>query len=187
MKRRAEGGESEYIEGSAAACLEAGLPQSMMAMLVRAGLPSRIAARRIIEETKPAFTTRSEMSAWLSSNEIVMLSSEKNWPTPETAAIWARFRLDVLAAPVQRWTEQEWKLEATLPAWAPVNQPARIDVEPSGRVAVTSPDYQEIAGIKQKLSQTDPSLLRVDFNSNRNGATIKREGRGAADWLTPQI
>jgi hypothetical protein len=37
MKRRAEGGQSEHIEGSAAACLETGLPQSMMAMLVRAG------------------------------------------------------------------------------------------------------------------------------------------------------
>src|ERR1019366_6820923 len=73
MKRRADGGESDYVEGSAAACLEAGLPQSMMAMLVRAGLPSRVAARAVIEETQPLFATLSEMTAWLASNEITAL------------------------------------------------------------------------------------------------------------------
>jgi hypothetical protein len=113
MRRRSEGGESEYVEGSASACLEAGLPQSMMAMLVRAGLPSRVAAQLAIEQTKPAFTILSEMSRWLSSDEITELSEDPSWPTPETAAIWARFRTDMLAAPIQRWNEQEWTLNQT--------------------------------------------------------------------------
>lgn len=182
MKRRAEGGKSVYIEGSAAACLEAGLPQSMMSMLIRAGLPSRVAGRAVIEETKPAFTTRSEMNIWLSSNEIVAFSSDQNWPTPETASIWRRFREDVLAAPIQKWTEQEWQLGATLPAWTSVAYPARVQIEESGRVAVTTPDYHEIIGIQQSLSQPDPSLLRVDFAPDRKSATVKREGRGKANW-----
>lgn len=78
MRRRAEGGESDYIEGSAAACLEAGLPKSMMAMLVRSGLPSRVAARAAIDQTQPLFTTLAEMYAWLSSNEITVLSDDQN-------------------------------------------------------------------------------------------------------------
>jgi len=70
MRRRANGGESEFIEGSAAATLETGLPQTMMAMLVRAGLPSRIAAMTVIAQTRPAFVTRTEMNQWLRSNEM---------------------------------------------------------------------------------------------------------------------
>ena len=70
MYRRVNGDESEYLEGSAVACLETGLPQVTMAMLVRAGLPSRTAARTIITQMKPIFTTRGEMIRWLRSDEM---------------------------------------------------------------------------------------------------------------------
>ena len=70
MYRRVNGDEPEYLEGNAAACLETGLPQIMMAMLVRAGLPSRIAARTVITQIKPIFTTRGEMIRWLRSDEM---------------------------------------------------------------------------------------------------------------------
>ena len=183
MKRRADGGKSEYTEGSAAACLETGLPHSMMAMLVRAGLPSRVAARAVIEQTQPFFATLSDMNTWLSSNEIAALSDDQNWPTPETAVIWSAFRKDVLAAPIQRWSEQEWEFESKLPQWANPAHPARIHIDDkSGRVAVTSPDYREITGIKQGLSEPRPSLLRVDYASGRQTAIIKRAGRGRASW-----
>lgn len=79
MKRRIEGGESDQIEGGAAACLESGLPNNTMAMLVRAGLPSRVAARYVIEQTKPIYTNLSEMNEWLGSNTITALSSDKNF------------------------------------------------------------------------------------------------------------
>jgi hypothetical protein len=183
MRRRAEGGESGYIEGSAAACLEAGLPQSRMAMLVRTGLPSRVAARAAVQQTQPTFTTLSELSEWLASDEIAALSENQNWPTPETAAIWGRFRKDVLAAPIQRWNEQEWEFGSHLPEWANPAYPARIQInEESGKVTVTSPDYREITGIQQGLSAVPPTLLRVDYAADGESAVIKRMGRGRASW-----
>jgi len=183
MRRRALGGQSEYIEGSASACLEAGLPGSMMAMLVRVGLPSRIAARVAIEHTEPVFASLSEMYLWLSSSEIAALSDAPNWPTAETGAIWRRFRVDALAAPIQKWNEQEWTFKSTLPRWANASHPARIQIdEESGAVAVTSPDFRQIIRITQRLSDPQPSLLRVDFAPDKHTATIKRMGRGNAEW-----
>jgi hypothetical protein len=123
------------------------------------------------------------MNTWLSANEIAALSDEQNWPTPETGAIWARFREDALAAPIQRWSEQQWEFDAKLPPWANVAYPARIHIDDeSGRVTVTSPDYREITGIKQGLSELRPSLLRVDHAFDGQSAIIKRMGRGQARW-----
>jgi hypothetical protein len=183
MRRRAEGGESAYVEGSAAACLEAGLPSSMMAMLVRAGLPSRVAAREAIEQTKPSFNTRGDMNLWLSSNEITVLSEDLHFPTLATNALWRRFRTDALATPTRRWNEDEWVLETALPSWAKPSTPARIDVDKgSGKVSITSPDYREIVGIKQTLSNPMPSLMHVEYADDRKWATIKRLGQGKASW-----
>jgi superfamily II DNA/RNA helicase len=183
MRRRAEGESSEYLEGSAAACLEAGLPLNTMAMLVRAGLPSRVAARVVIEQTKPTFTTLSEMNLWLASNEIIALSADPNFPTSETGEIWNRFRTDALATPIQRWNEQEWTLESTLPEWANAAMPARIHVDDkSRRVSVTTPDYREIVGIKQSLANPIPSLLHVKYAADGKSGTIARMGRGKASW-----
>ena len=95
MRRRANG-KSEFIEGSAAATLETGLPQTMMAMLVRAGLPSRIAAMTVIAQTRPAFVTLTEMNQWLRSNEMAAWTDQSDWPTPETANIWKQFRNEAL-------------------------------------------------------------------------------------------
>ena len=44
MRRVALGWSPEIIAGGAAACVESGLPRFVMAMLVRAGLPSRATA-----------------------------------------------------------------------------------------------------------------------------------------------
>jgi hypothetical protein len=123
------------------------------------------------------------MNAWLGSNEITALSDDMNWPTTEAAPIWRRFRSEALAAPIQRWTEQEWPFESRLPKWAKPSYSARVHVdEQSGRVAVVSPDYREITGIQQSLSSLSPSLLRVDYAADGQSAIIRRMGRGSASW-----
>src|SRR5207248_2433337 len=87
-RRAALGWTSEHIEGGASAVLEAGVPQLMMAMLIRSGLPSRRAAIEAIRQTKPFFLDASEMQQWLESNEVIALTDAGGWPTPATAAIW---------------------------------------------------------------------------------------------------
>jgi replicative superfamily II helicase len=187
MRRRSEGGSSDYVEGGAAACLETGLPQRMMAMLVRAGLPSRAAAIAAVQQTRPNFITFEEMKEWLGSENINALSATPNWPTPDTEIIWRRFREDALAAPIRRWTEEEWGFRAQLPERINAGQPGRLFVDQeTDAVSIVTPDYREITGIQQRISAQSPSLLRVDWAADRQSATIKRMGQGRARWLQGQ-
>jgi DEAD/DEAH box helicase len=186
MRRRANGGESEFIEGSAAATLETGLPQTMMAMLVRAGLPSRIAAMAVITQTRPVFMTGAEMNQWLRSHEMAALADQPDWPTPETADIWKRFRNEALGAPVQKWSSQVWRLDTAVGEHVNQAIPGRINVDAlTGEVSVTTPDYRHIVTIQQHLRQFAPSLLHVELAADRQSARIVRIGRGQARWELP--
>ncbi|QIP06395.1 DEAD/DEAH box helicase [Bradyrhizobium symbiodeficiens] len=183
MRRRAQGGTSEYVEGSAAACVEAGLPRSMMAMLIRAGLSSRVAARIVIDQTEPIFTNLAEMNQWLSSNEMTVLSQDTNFPSKETASLWRIFRENALATPIQRWNEQSWQLSTNLLPWVNTALPARIDVdETSGAVSIVTPDYQTILQIKQRLEDPKPSLFQAKFAADGKSAKIDRMGRSTGRW-----
>lgn len=185
--RRAHGGESDVVEGSAAATIEAGVPQTMMAMLVRAGLPARVAAIKAIRDTQPAFVTRSEMNQWLGSNEVTALSDQPNWPTMETATIWKEFRTDLLSGRVSKWSMQEWNMQgATLNSFDAAI-PGRITIDPGSRaVSITTPDFKYVTGIRQRLRQFRPSLLHVEYVGDRQSSRIFRMGRGEARWELPE-
>jgi hypothetical protein len=186
MRRRANGEVSEQIEGSAAATLETGVPQAMMAMLIRNGLPSRVAAMAAIRDTAAVFITVTEMNQWLASNQIVALSDQPNWPTPETASIWQKFRTDALAGGVLKWESQDWLLNGPVPEAIDTRFPGRIAVDPlSGVVSVIAPDYRQITGIRHRLRQYQPSLLHVSFAEDRQSSRIFRIGRGQANWQEP--
>ncbi|WP_318284741.1 hypothetical protein [Bradyrhizobium lupini] len=97
-RRMSLGWSPETVAGGAAAAVETGVPQFMMSMLIRAGLPSRRAAMAAIEDAKPVFVTPAEMRVWLESDEITAYTDAGDWPTPGTAALWARFRTEASAA-----------------------------------------------------------------------------------------
>ncbi|MDP3258325.1 hypothetical protein [Bosea sp. (in: a-proteobacteria)] len=186
MHRRANGGESDVVEGSAAATIEAGVPQTMMAMLVRAGLPSRVAAMTAIRETQPAFVTRGEMNQWLGSNEIAALSDQPDWPTANTAPVWKQFRSEALSGPVLKWTAQEWSMQSALPAFVSPAIPGRISIDPAnGVVSVTTPDFKHVIDIQHRLRQRSPRLLHVEYAADRQSSRIFRIGRGDARWEMP--
>ncbi|CDZ68048.1 DEAD/DEAH box helicase-like protein [Neorhizobium galegae bv. orientalis] len=186
MRRRANGGESEVIEGSAAATIEAGVPQTMMAMLVRAGLPSRVAAMTAIRETQPAFATRAEMNQWLNSNEIAALSDQPDWPTADTASIWKQFRSETLSGPILKWNAQEWNMQGPVPAFVGPAIPGRISIDAAnGAVSVTTPDFKRVTGIQHRLRQLSPSLLHVEYAADGQNSRIVRLGRSDARWEMP--
>lgn len=187
MHRRANGGESELLEGSAAACLESGVPTNAMAMLVRAGLPSRIAAQAVIEQLLPTITTRGELNQWLRSPEVEALSGQLDWPTAETSAIWTRFRSEALAGTAGKWVSQEWNMPLRPDANIRQSHLARIAIDPhSGQVSITTPDHRPIVNIQQRLDQRLPSLFQVQFSADGSNARITRMGSDTARWVAPQ-
>lgn len=181
MNRRINGGESEMlVEGAAAACLEAGLPSNTMAMLIRAGLPSRVAAKTVIEQMTPGFTNRSEMKAWLQSAEVANFDHVAGWPTLETHSIWQQFRRDVLSSVDGKWTSQEWTMQ-----WPSSSAfPMRIQVDPqNGQVSIATPDFEQLTTITQKLQAESPSMFEVEPLQDGMSVSIHRIGRGEARWV----
>ena len=186
MRRVAMGWQPELLSGGAAACLETGLPRFLMAILVRAGLPSRAAAIAAIDALDPVFIDNAGLVQWLQSNEVAALSDTEDWPTLETAEIWKEFRNGLLAGVSQRWSTREWQREVDPGSYVadPVaGQIHRVEVDPVNRaVWICSPDFQPVVRLRRTLTDRIPSVLSASFAEGEPHATIRRLGRSRARW-----
>jgi len=183
--RRVTGGwEAESPAGGAAAAVETGVPQLMMAMLIRAGLPSRRAAMKAISDGEASFVTPAEMRVWLGSKAIEELSQRDDWPTRETAALWQRFRNEVLSGAGAPWTAASWKRLLDLPAGVDAPEPGLYRVEPDvdGRTWLATPDFELIASFRKPLFDAKPSLLTARVSEDSPQVEVSRVGQGKARW-----
>lgn len=186
MRRVALGWEPEIIAGVAAACLESGLPRFVMAMLVRAGLPSRAAAMTAVDDLNPIFLNSAELVAWLQNNEIAALTEAGGWPTPETAALWAQFRSDMLGGSAQPWTYREWTSiidrESQLSDPVP-GLPYRVEIDDEDNaVWACTPDFQRVAKLRGTMTDSTPSVISARFEEGSRHAIVKRLGPSRALW-----
>lgn len=183
-RRLTLGWSPDIIPGGAAASLETGVPQFMMSMLIRAGLPSRRAAIAAIQTTNPVFVTPAEMRAWLESDEITAFTDAGDWPTPDTAALWARFRTEALSGGIQKWSIERYKRLLDVPAHSapPAGLYRVITDEGDGRTWLATPDYRRVVPFKKPAVDPKPSL----FSGRLPGATAVvdalRVGRGKLRW-----
>ncbi len=184
MRRKILGGRIGV--GSAAAALEAGLPQFMMAMLVRSGLPSRRAALVAITDTTPVFVDRIGMVEWLRSQQVEALTDRGDWPTPDSAAIWRQFRTEMLIGRIQRWSIKEWQLDVdqgSKEVESTIGLKYRIQVDNNGSVWVCKPDFQKVIRIEHFLDDQGPSLFHAYFSEETSKVTVRRIGQGEATWI----
>ncbi len=189
MRRSVLGGEAEILGGGAAACLETGLPRMMMAMLVRAGLPSRAAALAAINDVEPIFINNAEMLAWLRDNQVAALTDGVTWPTPETASLWKQFRDDMLSGGTIRWTSREWQRNVDAGSYAAepeANSTYRVEIdEADGSAWVCTPDFRRIVKLQRSVRDAGPSVFKATFQEAGGQATVHRVGRGEARWSVP--
>lgn len=90
--------------GAAAACVDTGLPTYQMTLLVRSGLPSRNAAKKILNQIEPFFFDGADIRNYLQSPEFIDALSDPTWPSPETAKLVRRYRQDMLSGRNATWT-----------------------------------------------------------------------------------
>jgi hypothetical protein len=184
-RRLSLGWSPDIIAGGGAAALETGVPQFMMSMLIRAGLPSRRAAMAAIASARPALTTPVEMRTWLESNEIAALTDRGDWPTAETAALWLRFRNEALSGGMQRWTVGRFKRLVDIPATQPAPPQGLYRIVTNadgGRTWLSTPDYQLVAPFKKDVIDPKPSLLSGSLARGGKVVEAVRIGRGSARW-----
>ena len=183
-RRMSLGWSPDMVAGGAAGSVETGVPQFMMAMLIRAGLPSRRAAMTAIEDAKPIFVTPPEMRAWLESDEITAYTDASDWPTPDTAALWARFRTEALSGGIQKWSVEHYKRLLDIATAPPAGLYRVVTDEGDGRTWLTTPDYQRIAAFKKSAVDPKPSLFSGRLLGNTRLVEALRIGRGKLRWPT---
>lgn len=177
-RRLIMGWDPDTIVGGASASLEAGVPNFMMSMLVRAGLPSRRAAIAAVKLGGADFLDGAGMREWLESDAIVALTDAGGWPTAETAALWARFRNETLSAEIQRWhrvigTRALLDPGGVAAGYYRVESDAATDT-----VWLVTPDYQRVVPLAGSVRITSPGVISARVAAGSNLATIERLGRG---------
>ena len=177
----------ETVAGGAAATIETGVPQLMMAMLIRAGLPSRRAAIAAVEKARPIFVTPAEMRAWLESDEIAAYTDAGVWPTPDTAALWARFRTEALSGGIQKWSIERDKRPLDIATAPPAGVYRILTDEGDGRTWLTTPDYQRIAAFKDPAVDPKPSLFSGRLPGKSRFVETLRIGRGELNWPPAEV
>ena len=177
-RRLTLGWDPDTIVGGAAAALEAGVPDFMMSMLVRAGLPSRRSAMAAVQLGAADYLDGAGMREWLESDAIVALTDAGNWPTPQTAALWKRFRDETLSAAIQRWHS----VAANRPLVDRVKvAPGLYRVEPDETASenwLVTPDYRRVARIAGSIRMTPQCLLAARVTEGVDELRIERLGRG---------
>lgn len=181
-RRMSLGWSPETVVGGAAAAVETGVPQFMMSMLIRAGLPSRRAAMAAIEDAEPAFVTPAEMRAWLESDEITAYTDAGDWPTPDTAALWARFRTEALSGGIQKWSVEHYKRLLDTATAPPAGLYRIVTDDGDGRTWMATPDYQRVAAFKKSALDPKPSLFSGRLPGNTRLVEALRVGRGKLRW-----
>lgn len=113
-----------------------------------------------VTSANPIFTTPAEMRAWLESNEVAAFTDQGDWPTPETAELWKRFRAEALSGGIQKWSKASFKQLLDLPADAPSPLQGRYRVLPvaddEGRTWLATPDYRFVAPFKKAIIDPKP-------------------------------
>jgi hypothetical protein len=158
----------------------------MMAMLIRAGLPSHRAAMAAITSAQPTFTTPAEMRTWLGSNQIAAFTDQGDWPTPETAALWSRFRSEALSGGIQKWTVERFREVLDVPDASPKPVAGLYRVLPVSddrRTWLSTPDFQPIALFRRNVLDPKPSLSFGRLTGATRVVEVQRLGRGSARWM----
>jgi hypothetical protein len=176
---------SEIVSGGGAASLETGVPQLMMSMLIRAGLPSRRAAIAAIRTTGAVFVTVSGMREWLASEEIAGLTDRGGFPTPDTAVLWQRFRDDMLSSAQQKWSVGRGTRALTIGADAksPPQGTYRIEFDAhDGDAWLTTPDYRRVAKFRTSAQGSRRGLFAARLKEGQFSAEVERFGPGVVTW-----
>jgi hypothetical protein len=183
-RRLTLGWSPDIIAGGGAASLETGVPKLMMAMLIRAGLPSRQAAMIAVNDGHAAFYDSATMRAWLESNEIAALTDSGAWPSAATAPLWKRFRDEALSGGSVKWHVTENRRVLVEGERRPSNGLYRLEIDETndGEAWVCTPDWRRVAKLGSRVRDRG-GLFSVSFAEGDRLAVIKRFGPGRAKWI----
>jgi len=100
--------------GRAALAVETGTHSISAALLIQAGVPSRVAAVKAVRDCAASFDTLKGLRRWLSSQRVQDRLAEPNWPTTAMHGPWRQFVSSLSSSGTAVWSTRSANLQ---PAW----------------------------------------------------------------------
>lgn len=116
------------------------------------------------------------MRAWLESNEIADHSVNDNWPTSDTAALWAQFRTDALSEGIQKGSVEHFMSLLDAAIVPPAGFYRIVFDKTDGRTWLTTPDYQHVGAFKTPVIAPKPSFFFGRLSGNTRFVEVLRMG-----------
>ena len=169
--------EGEF-PGLAAACLDTGLPNFRMAILVRSGLSSRQAAKTVVDETDPDYMDGASLREWLRRPEISEKENHEDWPTEQTHALWLRFVQEALTDRGSVWEKEVFTADSIeiTEKGAHFQGTTRLDASVDGDVFFLSPDFDVLGKLTARPFAGQEGILFSRFDGPTKTAEITRIG-----------
>ncbi|HEY6644515.1 DEAD/DEAH box helicase [Povalibacter sp.] len=145
----------------AATAVETGTLNRSASILIQAGFNSRLAAIKVVTDTGATFQTGQELRQWLSSEIVIALSAQPDWPTAETKAMWAEFISSFAPRENRTWADRRYSEPV---AWFAAPPPAGTPVQIhdwAGRSRVLSPDGTPLGTMVAALNLRRAGLVRA--------------------------
>ena len=163
---------SKFDSADLVSCLETGTLNVCAARLIQSGFASRLAAIKAATDANATFTNMRELKTWLQSPSVVSLSSNSNWPTPESHSLWQTFVRQSLTDTNSVWRVQKGKLPVI---WhgnesPPEGEIVRLRCANNGECIVFSSSFEEIGKLENRLSRQP--IGQFDTRVNGDGSLI---------------
>jgi hypothetical protein len=148
-------------------------------MLVRSGLPSRQAAKAVLEEIEPYFLDSADLRNWLRDDRVAAASSQPDWPSTDTARLWKRYREERLAGLDQAWhsRSETYTLPNEVESPSPPHNYGRIHrSSPREPYWVTTVDFVKICPMPNLFVVPSRELNYVRFSPGSRDIEVYRTG-----------
>ena len=163
----------------AVAAVETGTLNRSAAILIQAGFSSRLAAIKAVRETGAHFLSAFELRQWLDSEQVVALTDQGEWPTPETSEMWRTFRASFSPVATRVWSEHRFTARVTWQSGAapPEGMPVKLYNDPANNEPVVlSSDANFLGTLASQLNPRRQGLVRASVLGDGQGVVISYVG-----------
>ena len=162
--------------GLAVQAIETGTLSVSAALLMKAGFSSRTAAIAVVTETDASFETMGQLRGWLKTGEVKTLSERDDWPTSESASLWAEFVASLQSEREKVWNRSHCSVTTRWFDAAPApGQPVRLLVG-DGDPIIAMPDYTEIGQCMESVSGLESNLISATVSETSESVVITSLG-----------
>ena len=156
----------DYELGLAVLAVETGTLNRSASILIQAGFNSRLAAIKAVTDTSATFPTGQELRQWLNSEAVAARSSQPDWPTAETKAMWTEFVQSFSPRENRTWADRRYWANVTwLSAPPPPDTPVQVH-HWGGQPCVLSADGTPLGTVQAALNSGRAGLMRAQVSQD---------------------